>query len=51
MGNIKLAHYDFPTPIQQYTIPAVLQGFDVVAIAQTGASKFAVPPVAVANGS
>ena len=36
MENIKLAHYDKPTAIQKYTIPAVLQGYDVIAIAQTG---------------
>ena len=36
MRNINLAQYARPTPIQQYTIPAVLQGHDVVAVAQTG---------------
>lgn len=36
MQNIKLARYDKPTPVQSYVIPAVLQGHDVVAVAQTG---------------
>lgn len=38
LNNIKLARYEFATPIQSYTIPAVLQGMDVVAVAQTGKS-------------
>ena len=28
--------YRVPTPIQAYTIPAVLSGADVIGIAQTG---------------
>lgn len=36
LGNIKLCRYDVPTPIQAYCIPSVLQGQDVIAIAQTG---------------
>lgn len=36
MDNIKLAQYEKPTPIQQYAIPAVMNGYDVVAVAQTG---------------
>ena len=39
--NIKLMHYDKPTPIQQYTIPAVVQGYDVIGISQTGSGKTA----------
>lgn len=38
MENVELAGYDNPTPIQKYTIPAILQGFDVIGIAQTGMS-------------
>jgi ATP-dependent RNA helicase DDX3X len=36
MENVKLAGYDIPTPIQQYCMPAVKLGHDVVACAQTG---------------
>ena len=35
------AGYSIPTPIQQQAIPAVLQGRDVVGIAQTGTGKTA----------
>ncbi|MFN6026367.1 MAG: DEAD/DEAH box helicase, partial [Planctomyces sp.] len=40
------AGYSIPTPIQQQAIPAVLEGRDVVGIAQTGTGKtaaFALP--------
>lgn len=40
LETIKLAGYKFPTPIQQYTIPAVNQGVDLIAIAQTGQPGF-----------
>ncbi len=36
LENVKLAGYDIPTPIQQYTLPAIAKGHDIVACAQTG---------------
>ncbi|EHK97387.1 putative ATP-dependent RNA helicase ded1 [Glarea lozoyensis 74030] len=41
LDNIKLAGYRVPTPIQAYTMPAVHQGYDLVACAQTGSGKTA----------
>jgi superfamily II DNA/RNA helicase len=34
--NVELAGYMKPTPIQQYVLPAIFKGHDVVACAQTG---------------
>ncbi|OOF90851.1 hypothetical protein ASPCADRAFT_156157 [Aspergillus carbonarius ITEM 5010] len=39
--NIRLCRYEVPTPIQAYTIPAVLTGHDLIAISQTGSGKTA----------
>ncbi|KAA8576125.1 hypothetical protein EYC84_006286 [Monilinia fructicola] len=41
LENVKLAGYRVPTPIQQYCLPAVKTGHDVVACAQTGSGKTA----------
>lgn len=40
MKNVELSGYQVPTPIQKFTIPAILQGYDVIGVAQTGQSKY-----------
>ena len=45
-AGVEAAGYDIPTPIQQQAIPPVLQGQDVMGLAQTGTGKtaaFALP--------
>jgi len=36
LQNVRLSRYGNPTPIQQYCVPAIKSGHDVIAIAQTG---------------
>jgi len=40
-AGISSAGYDLPTPIQLQTMPAILQGQDVLGLAQTGTGKTA----------
>ena len=46
LANIEALGYETPTPIQTQTIPAIMQGKDVMGLAQTGTGKtaaFALP--------
>lgn len=43
--NVKLCGYTSTTPIQAYCIPAVLQGNDVIGIAQTGEALHMIHPL------
>ncbi|KAI9858300.1 MAG: hypothetical protein M1813_007575 [Trichoglossum hirsutum] len=39
LENVRLARYNKPTPIQAYCLPAIFEGRDIVACAQTGSGK------------
>ena len=46
-AGIKTAGYTTPTPIQQQAIPVVLEGRDVLGLAQTGTGKTAAFALAI----
>ena len=40
-AGIKTCNYETPTPIQEKAIPAILEGRDIMGLAQTGTGKTA----------
>lgn len=43
MARIRTLGYTIPTPIQAQAIPPIMQGRDVIGLAQTGTGKTATP--------
>lgn len=39
MSNLRKCHYEEPTPVQQWAIPIIMDGRDLMATAQTGSGK------------
>ena len=39
LENVRKTKYDKPTPVQKWAIPAILEGRDIMACAQTGSGK------------
>lgn len=53
LENIKLCGYTKPTSIQAYSIPAIITGHDLIAVAQTGSGKtaaFLIPTISKLMG-
>jgi ATP-dependent RNA helicase RhlE len=49
MEGVKVLKYDTPTPIQEQAIPIILQGRDLIGLAQTGTGKTAAFVLPVLN--
>ncbi|KAI5925780.1 P-loop containing nucleoside triphosphate hydrolase protein [Camillea tinctor] len=49
LKNVEMSGFRTPTPIQQYCIPAIKMGHDLIAIAQTGSGKTAAYLIPILN--